>query len=199
MMTIEEKIQMYKRKNAFIESLNEAFQTRPSGSTVESVVYEVFKKDVTFEDRIVTYFQEWLVVNFFGGGRSVRSANGNSNIANFRALGSLVEGGYYDEVRTYEDMEANGFTKVDLDNNDKLDKLLSKPMTHIGDVRACFNYCRDCRDVERVIKMIPAVFGSFTVDYDTGDDETFLITNDYEEAGDNCSDYAEYEFWTEEN
>lgn len=198
MMTIEEKIQMYKRKNAFIESLNEAFQTRPSGSSVESVAYEVYKKDVTFEDRTVTYFQEWLIVNFFGGGRSVRSANGNSNLANFRTLGTLVEGGYYDEVRTYESMEADGFTKVALDNNDKLDKLLSKPMTHIGNVRACFNYCRDCRDVERVLKMIPAVFGIFTVDYETGDEETFIITNDYEEAGESYSDSAEYEFWTEE-
>lgn len=198
MMTIEEKIQMYKRKYAFIESLNEAFQTRPADSTVESVVYEVFRKDVTSEGRTITYFQEWLRVNFFGGGRSVRSANGNSNMANFRVLGTLVEGGYYDEVYTYENMEADGYTKVNLENNDKLDKLLSKPMTHISNVRACFDYCRDRRDIERVLKMIPAAFGTFTVDYETGDDETFIITNDYEEAGESYSDSAEYEFWTEE-
>lgn len=196
MMTVEEKIKMYKGKKAFIDNISKAFEAKPSSSTVTSVEYEVYRKDM--EDGRV-FFEEYLIVNFFGGGKSVRVANGNSNTANFRVLGTLIEGGYYDEVRTYETLDDAGYTLVQLSANMKLDKLLSKPMTHISDVRACFNCCRDCNDVERVIKMIPSVFGYFEADYsDSDEDGTFVIYNTYEENGDEQSETAEYEFWEED-
>ena len=70
-------------------------------------------------------------------------------------------------------------------------------MTHIRDVRACFNFCKTGKDVVRVIDSIPAKFGSFNVEFNE-DGETFLITNNYEENGDYQTEEAEYEFWVEE-
>lgn len=116
MMTTEERINMLKEKKAFIDALNMAFQVRPRKQSVRSVAYEVFSKEINNE--FVTdylYLQEYLVVTFDGGGISVCSANGNSNTANFRELGKLLDGGYYDEVELYNTMEERGFTKVNLD------------------------------------------------------------------------------------
>jgi hypothetical protein len=70
-------------------------------------------------------------------------------------------------------------------------------MTHISDVRACFNYCKTGKDVKKVINSIPAVFGTFEVEFND-DGETFVITNSYEENGDMQCEEAEYEFYTEE-
>ncbi len=111
MITIEEKIKMFKDKKAFIDNISKAFETRPRVSSVDSISYEVYRKEIDEEH---TYFAEYLVVNFFGGGLSVTIANGNSNTANFRALGNLIDGGYYTEVREYETLIDRGFTFVPL-------------------------------------------------------------------------------------
>jgi hypothetical protein len=110
-MTINEKIEMYKGKRAFVRKLAEAFQTEVTKTGVLDVDYEVYCKEVNPE---VLYFSEYLVVTFVGGGKSVRSANGNSHNANFREIGKLIDGGYYDEVRDYETIRDRGFTKVEL-------------------------------------------------------------------------------------
>jgi hypothetical protein len=110
----------------------------------------------------------------------------------------MLDGGYYDEIPTYNGLKDNGFKYVILKPyTDRLGELLSKPMTHIGDVRACFNYCKTGKDVVKVINAIPAVFGSFSVEFNE-DGETFLITNSYEEDGDCLTDEVEYEFYVEE-
>ena len=111
-MTITEKIAMYREKNTFIENLNKAFQTYPKGSTVASVKYEVYRKDT----KDTTYFVEYIVVTFFGGAISVHTVNGNSNNANFRTIGSMIDGGYYDEVRDYEELKNIGYEKVNLNS-----------------------------------------------------------------------------------
>jgi hypothetical protein len=161
---------------------------------VTSIDYEVYKKEIN-ED--TTYFAEYIIVNFFGGNKSVRLVNGNSCTANFREIGKLLDGGYYEEVRDYETLDDRGFTFVSISGEDKLKELLSKPMEHIRDVRECFNYCKDGNDVEKVIRMIPNCFGSFEVEYGE-DEETFTIINYYEENGiDECEE-AEYEFYTED-
>lgn len=108
-MTNAEKLMLFKEKKDFIENLNKAFQTFPKDSAVASVAYEVYAKKVN-ED--VTYYQEYLVVTFFGGAKAVRNANGNSNPANFKELGKLVEGGYYDEVQSYETLAERGYELV---------------------------------------------------------------------------------------
>lgn len=194
-MTIEEKMEMYRNKKAFINDISKAFENKPSKTSVTSVEYEVYRKDIT-EDRI--YFAEYIIVNFFGGGKCVRNVNGNSNSANFRAVGELIDGGYYDEVRDYETIVDNGFALVKLEGESKLDQLLAKPMTHISDVRACFNYCKNSQDVEKVIDMIPVVFGSFEVDYkDSDEDDTFVIINEWWENDEPQTETTEYEFYVE--
>ena len=111
MMTIEEKLKMYKGKKAFVDAISKAFETRPAGSSVASVQYEVYKKEI---NKDVTYFAEYLVVTFLDGGKSVRAANGNSNTCNFQEIGKLIDGGYYTEVKDYETLSESGFTKVEV-------------------------------------------------------------------------------------
>ena len=115
MMTEKELFKMYQNKKAFIESLNTAFQISPKKHSVESVKYELYFKQINNEfvtNR--TYYQEYLVVTFDGGAISARSINGNSDITNFREVGKLIDGGYYDEVELYSSLEERGFTKVAL-------------------------------------------------------------------------------------
>lgn len=195
-MTITEKLEMYANKKAFIDNVSKAFAKNLSKSSVTSLEYEVYRKDID-EERV--HFVEYVVVNFIGGGKCVRFVSGNSNTANFRVIGEMLDGGYYDEIPTYNGLKDNGFKYVILKPyTDRLGELLSKPMTHIGDVRACFNYCKTGKDVVKVINAIPAVFGSFNVEFNE-DGETFLITNSYEENGDYLTEEAEYEFFVEES
>ncbi len=110
-MTMEEKLEMYKEKKKFIENLNDMFQMEPRCPSVEGVTYEVYTKDYG-EDRIDT--REWIIVHFFGGGKSIRVVSGNSNIANFKVIGGMLAGGYYSEVQTYQEQPNNGYERVDL-------------------------------------------------------------------------------------
>ena len=118
MMTDKEVFKMYQNKKAFIDSISKAFQLRPKTHSIESIQYELFTKQITneFNEFVTnhTYYQEYLVVTFDGGGISVRSINGNSDTANFREIGKLIDGGYYDEVELYTSMEERGFTRVAL-------------------------------------------------------------------------------------
>lgn len=111
-MTIAEKIEMYKNKKAFITAISKAFETEPSASTVYSVNYEVYSKKIN-ED--ITYFEEYVIVYFCGGGFATKRVSGNSSTANFRAIGALIDGGYYDEVRDYETLVERGFELVSLE------------------------------------------------------------------------------------
>lgn len=110
-MTNIEKIEMYKRKKAFVDDVSKAFEACPVGTGVLSIDYEVYCKEINPD---VTHFAEYIVVTFVGGGKSVRTVNGNSHNSNFREIGKLLDGGYYEEVRDYESLVNNGFTKVEL-------------------------------------------------------------------------------------
>lgn len=110
-MTLEEKLKMYQDKKKFIESLNEVFQIKPGCPSVEGVNYEVYTKDHG-EGRIEV--REWIIVHYTGGGWAPKIVSCNSNIANFVAVGSLLAGGYYEEVRMYEEQEALGFQRLEL-------------------------------------------------------------------------------------
>lgn len=46
--------------------------------------------------------EEFIVIQFEGGGISVRNATGNSTVANIAELAKLLNGGYYDEVEYYK-------------------------------------------------------------------------------------------------
>lgn len=113
-MTVEEKHEMYLEKKKFIENLNEVFQMEPRCPTVEGVSYEVYQK--SFEevfDGVVEY-REWVIVHFAGGGKSIKLVTGNSNIANFKVIGTMLVGGYYAENFTYQKQIEDGYTKVEL-------------------------------------------------------------------------------------
>ena len=111
-MTITEKINMYKGKKEFVADISKAFESRSYKTGIVSIEYEVYRKTDDNRD----YFAEFLVVTFEGGGKSVRSANGNSHIANYQELGKLLLGGYYDEIRAYDALTEEGFTKVNLED-----------------------------------------------------------------------------------
>lgn len=109
MMTVEERIKMYKSKKAFIDNLSRALEL--SSTTVTKVSYEVYQKDFNGQ----TFYEEFIIVTYYGSSIAVKRVNGNSDSANLRSLAALVDGGYYDEVRYYEELTEYGFTKVDLE------------------------------------------------------------------------------------
>ena len=109
-MTIAEKIEMYKKKKAFIDDLGKALRMH-AGMAVTQVDYEVYQKTENDSD----YFEEYLVVTFNGGAKSVSCVNGNSHIANYVEIGKLLYGGYYDELPRYKALVEEGFTKIDLE------------------------------------------------------------------------------------
>ena len=114
-MTNAEKLAMFKEKRNFIKNISKAFEEGPKGSTVQSVDYEVYRKDTPE----IIYFVEYVIVTFFGGGYSVKCVNGNSNTANFRAIGSMLDGGYYDEVFEYDELTSKGYEKVTFEETKK--------------------------------------------------------------------------------
>lgn len=110
-MTMQERIELFRAKKRFVENINEVFQIEPGVPNVAGVSYEVYMKDFG-EDRVD--FREWLIVHYVGGGKAPRIASGNSNSANFRVIGTMLNGGCYEDVRMYDTQIANGYTKVEL-------------------------------------------------------------------------------------
>jgi hypothetical protein len=104
MLTIEERMHMYKGKKLFIDHISKVFEDEYLQSNVVKVDYEVYMKPIDDE---TTYYTEFAVVTFVGGGKSVRTISGNSNNANFQEIGKLINGGYYDELEYYERVKAN--------------------------------------------------------------------------------------------
>lgn len=110
-MTREETLQMYREKKQFIENLGYAFQVRPGCASVEGVDYEVYTKQ--YSERI-SETREWIIVHYTGGGKAMKIVSGNSNAANFVVIGSMLHGGCYEQVRMYQDQEAEGFERIKL-------------------------------------------------------------------------------------
>ena len=104
MLTLEERIEMYKGKKLFIDTVSKVFEIEDLQSNVAKVSYEVYMKPIDDE---TTYYSEFVVVTFQGGGKSVRIISGNSNNANFIEIGKLINGGYYDELDYYNRTRAN--------------------------------------------------------------------------------------------
>lgn len=109
-MSIEEKLKMYREKKNFIWHIANLFVKNPAGHTVLDIVYEVWHKEMNGNH----YFNEWVIVYFKGGAACPRRVGGNSNVANFRAIAELIEGGYYEEQPWYEKQKELGFKKVTL-------------------------------------------------------------------------------------
>ena len=110
MMTIEEKLKMYREKRQFIYEVSMAFIKVPKGHSVDGVVYEVFFREADWGTEIA----EWLTVQYRGGAEVHRVISGNSNSANFEVIASMIYGGCYDQNQSYDLLASRGFKKLDL-------------------------------------------------------------------------------------
>jgi hypothetical protein len=109
-MTFEDKIIMWTEKKKFIDALNKVFQTRPAGSAIMGVTYEVYQKD--FSDQLG--YDEWLIVEYDGGAKSYMLVSGNSNLANFEVISKVLFHGDYHLKEYYKSLTDNGWEPVQL-------------------------------------------------------------------------------------
>jgi hypothetical protein len=109
-MTFEEKLDMWSEKKRFIEAIDNVFQMKPTGFLVKKIKYEVYQKEIDGTLRCI----EWLVLHFEGGAVIATQSTGNSSIANLKTIASCLDGGYYDEIRTYRSLLDTGWAPVSL-------------------------------------------------------------------------------------
>ena len=109
-MTFEEKVKMWSEKKIFIDALDTVFKMKPTGSLIEKISYEVYQKEINGTAR----YEEWLVLYFEGDAMLATLVTGNSNIANLRAISTYLNGGYYEEVRTYRSLLETGWELLEL-------------------------------------------------------------------------------------
>ena len=107
-MTLEEKLAMWSEKHAFIEGISSVFRTRPVGSCIDRIEYEVYHKTVEGRD----YYTEWLIVHYDGGAISPIIVTGNSNTANFKVIANVINSGDYELTGTYRSLLENGWELV---------------------------------------------------------------------------------------
>ena len=107
-------LEMYKEKKKFITNLNEVFTKEPGCASVEGVCYEVYQKELTGIFEGITDYREWIVVYYTGGGWAPKIVSGNSNAANFVVVGSMLHGGCYEQVRSYEDQLPAGYERIEI-------------------------------------------------------------------------------------
>ena len=88
-------------KQDFVNQVSLAFESRVGRryTSVEEISYDFF---MTSEG----WLCEYVVVRYFGGAIAVTNCAGNSLSAIFRAIGKLLDGGYYDEVKSYKFMKS---------------------------------------------------------------------------------------------
>lgn len=110
MMTVEERLKMYREKRQFLYDVAMTFIKNPTGHTIDGVVYEVFFKETNFGPN----FQEWLTLQYKGGAEAHRVISGNSNSANFVAVANMVEGGCYEYNNWYNQLSKEDWKKLDL-------------------------------------------------------------------------------------
>jgi hypothetical protein len=110
-MTTDRKIDMYQHKKLFIDGISKVFEIEALQSNVKKIEYEVLTKVI---DESTTDYREFVIITFVGGAKSIRTITGNSNNANFKEIGNLINGGYYDEIEYHESLLTNGYTAVEL-------------------------------------------------------------------------------------
>ena len=97
-------------KIRFIKSLSPVITTFKTG--IKSIEYVVFKHSEK------GWTQEYLVVNYDGGAKTVRNCNGDSFSAVFEELSRFLDSGYYDEVEDIKHYENSpNWKRIDLEIN----------------------------------------------------------------------------------
>ena len=119
MMTIEEKLRMYREKRQFAYEVSMAFIKVPKGHSVDGVVYEVFFKE---PDR-GTDIAEWITVQYDGGAEAHKCVSGNSNAANFEVIASMIYGGCYEQNPTYMSLERYGYKRLNLNKTSSYEEV----------------------------------------------------------------------------
>lgn len=79
--------------------------------------------------------------------------------------------------------------------NEKLQRTLQSPMRTILAVRACFDYCENIEDIQKVIKKIPPKFGEFKLLTVFEDEHYFIIQNLFEKNGEIHSQLVSHDFY----
>lgn len=79
--------------------------------------------------------------------------------------------------------------------NAKLKQLITTPMRTILAVRACFDYCENIEDIEKVIKKIPPKFGRFKLLTVYENEHYFIIQNLFEKDGEMHSQVVSHDFY----
>jgi hypothetical protein len=119
MMTIEEKLKMYREKRQFVYEISMTFIKVPKGHSIQDVTYEAFFKE--FAD--FTDISEWITVTYDGDGKAHKCVSGNSNAANFEVVASMIHGGCYDQNFTYTSLQDRGYKKLDLNKMSSYEEL----------------------------------------------------------------------------
>lgn len=86
-------------KVSFVKKISEALV--PVQANVDNVEYRIFY------DKRYGYRQEYVIINYKGGARTVRSCNGDSCSAIFEEIAKYLEHGYYDEEWDLVDIESH--------------------------------------------------------------------------------------------
>ena len=110
----ESRIEELHKKDIGIQQLEEAFVTAfevgpgcKFGSVVSCRLLFFVAPYATKKD--LFFLEEFLKVTYDGGASTYRCATHNSMSANFRAIGELLDGGYYKELDYVESLEKTGY------------------------------------------------------------------------------------------
>lgn len=110
-ITNEERLEMINKK-AFVDRIAYAIVGQHRIGVIK-IEYKVFAHE---EYGIA----EYIVVTYHGGAIAPRNVRGNSNSANYREIGELLDGGYYSEVEHYREIEKDpAWAEVDLGKEEK--------------------------------------------------------------------------------
>lgn len=110
MMTVEERLKMYREKKNFVFDVSMAFIKNPAGHSVDDITYEVLFK----VNDLGEHFSEWITIWYQCGAEAHRCVSYNSNSANFRNIAEMINGGHYGDNQYYDDLIEKGWKKLDL-------------------------------------------------------------------------------------
>lgn len=113
----KEHLECLEEKAAFIHRLEKTV-VGASGSAVVALALEAYECP---DDG---YFEEFIVITFKGGAISPITVTWNSNSANLRTVGRIIDGGYYEEVERYKRIR-DSWRRIDISGN------LKKGMSYI--------------------------------------------------------------------
>jgi hypothetical protein len=110
MMTVEERLKMYREKKNFVFDVSMAFIKNPTGHSVDDIIYEVLFK----VDGLGEHFSEWITICYQGGAKAHRCVSYNSNSANFKNIAEMINGGFYGDNPLYNDLFESDWKKLNL-------------------------------------------------------------------------------------